>query len=384
MAEETPQDRVTAPAAEDVSAWVDEVVTALRERLTSEGSDPQPERPLLVGHSFLAVLIPYVSSLIIRAENAPPIERMTPYYRAFCQIGWDPRQLLPLWNNVAQALIDHSIATERTREIVPLLQRLLQDANAIHTLATCDAFATRVDAVPESKPASGLITALPSEQATPGPHRMDNEARVLSSAPWPPALYDEGQRLAAHLAAFLSQLTTHLEPPKQTVASADETVAALGRRIEHVLGQLLLRKTRVQLYETLVVGLTEVDATTYPLLSGIARLGPTSITQLAHEVGLDRSGASRYATRLEEVGLITRVNNPADARAVALALTPCGHAVVEELRKRLAEYLADHLLAWPPGEAAQFVEAFEHFVADLIRGPQGGGVADPEGIGESL
>src|SRR5438093_1162313 len=99
----------------------------------------------------------------------------------------------------------------------------------------------------------------------------------------------------------------------------------VGHEIADALGALLKRGTRAQLYERLTAGLGEaVDKTTYPVLSGLARTGPCSAADLAGEIGLDRSGVTRRATRLEEAGLLRREPDPDDRRATLLALTETG------------------------------------------------------------
>src|SRR5580698_9742148 len=98
-----------------------------------------------------------------------------------------------------------------------------------------------------------------------------------------------------------------------------------GAQIAEALGLLLRRATRTGLYRELTAGLGEaVDELTYPVLSGLARTGPRTAAALAQDVGLDRSGVSRYASRLEAAGLLRREPDPADGRAVLLTLTSLG------------------------------------------------------------
>jgi DNA-binding MarR family transcriptional regulator len=94
------------------------------------------------------------------------------------------------------------------------------------------------------------------------------------------------------------------------------------------LGRLLLRSTRQYLYQRLVDGVEGLDVTTYPVLSGLARLGPTTATHLASVIGVDRSATTRYASKLERAGLVYRQVDPNDARATQLALTPAGPTAV--------------------------------------------------------
>jgi DNA-binding MarR family transcriptional regulator len=139
----------------------------------------------------------------------------------------------------------------------------------------------------------------------------------------------------------------------------------IGAEIAEALGLLLRRGTRAGLYQKLTEGIGEgVDELTYPVLSGLARTGPCSAAALADDVGLDRSGVSRYATRLEAVGLICREPDPADGRAVLLVLTERGCATVEVLRARLAEHIVASLSGWPCDEVTAFARSLRKFVDD--------------------
>ncbi|MFI1913243.1 MarR family winged helix-turn-helix transcriptional regulator [Nocardia sp. NPDC020380] len=139
----------------------------------------------------------------------------------------------------------------------------------------------------------------------------------------------------------------------------------VGHDIADALGVLLRRTTRTQLYSALTEGLGEsVDELTYPILSALARIGPRSAADLAAEVGLDRSGVTRRATRLEEAGLIRRDPDPTDRRASLLVLTDEGNRTVAELRRRLAARITDSLDAWPAGEAAAFARSLQRFMAE--------------------
>jgi DNA-binding MarR family transcriptional regulator len=135
-----------------------------------------------------------------------------------------------------------------------------------------------------------------------------------------------------------------------------------GAEIAEALGLLLRRSTRSGLYRQLTEGVGEgVDELTYPVLSGLARTGPRSAAALAEDVGLDRSGVSRYATRLEAAGLVCREPDPADGRATLLVLTERGSAVVRVLRARLADAIAASLSGWPRGEVTAFAHSLRKF-----------------------
>jgi DNA-binding MarR family transcriptional regulator len=138
-----------------------------------------------------------------------------------------------------------------------------------------------------------------------------------------------------------------------------------GARVEAQLGRLLLRSTRSYLYDQLVTGVDGVDTTTYPVLSGLARIGPTTATELASTIGLDRTATTRYASRLQEAGLLQRVSDDQDRRATRLELTPAGHQAVASMRRRLTQLFDDMLSTWTHDEAEQFTTSLERFTTML-------------------
>ncbi|MGW7545082.1 MarR family winged helix-turn-helix transcriptional regulator [Streptomyces sp. NPDC054770] len=139
----------------------------------------------------------------------------------------------------------------------------------------------------------------------------------------------------------------------------------VGHEIADTLGLLLRRSTRAQLYRRLTEGIgASVDETTYPVLSGLARVGAVSAAELAAEIGLDRSGVTRRATRLKQAGLLRREPDPADGRATLLVLTPTGERALRATRERLAQRISDSLADWPDGEARAFARMLHRFTAE--------------------
>ncbi|HEV2124376.1 MAG TPA: GNAT family N-acetyltransferase, partial [Chloroflexota bacterium] len=63
----------------------------------------------------------------------------------------------------------------------------------------------------------------------------------------------------------------------------------------------------------------------------LVRLGPIGLNQLATELFVDKSTASRLVAALEEKGYISRAIDPDDRRAVLLEVTPAGR----DLQKRI-------------------------------------------------
>ena len=137
----------------------------------------------------------------------------------------------------------------------------------------------------------------------------------------------------------------------------------VGQAVAEALGRLLSRDVRMNLYQQLTENLGEaVDAVTYPVLSGLARTGPVSAAELAAQIGLDRSGVTRRATRLEEAGLLRREPHSEDGRVTLLVLTDAGDATVQRMRERLAAAIETSMQSWPDGEAEAFAVSLRRFV----------------------
>jgi DNA-binding MarR family transcriptional regulator len=139
--------------------------------------------------------------------------------------------------------------------------------------------------------------------------------------------------------------------------------ADIAQQLETVLNQLMLPGTRGRLCAPVIAAAPPgLDAQTWPVLHVLGRVGPCSAAHLADEIGIDRSGASRYADRLEESGLVQRTADPIDRRATLLSLTPEGRRVIDELNGVLADYLHEMLRDWPRGQAEALVDGLERLV----------------------
>ncbi|MGV9271666.1 MarR family winged helix-turn-helix transcriptional regulator [Kitasatospora sp. NPDC003701] len=145
----------------------------------------------------------------------------------------------------------------------------------------------------------------------------------------------------------------------------------VGHEIADALAAVLRRSARTHLYELLTSGLDDaLDAVTYPVLSALARTGPCSAAGLAEEIGLDRSGVTRRASRLEAAGLLRREPDPADRRATLLTLTEAGQRVIAATRERLAGHIEASLADWPDDEARAFARGFHRFVTEGFLRPE--------------
>ncbi len=144
--------------------------------------------------------------------------------------------------------------------------------------------------------------------------------------------------------------------------SADqETVAA----IEQGLAQLL-RGTLLRLHDRVTsdagVGL---ERASYWVLACLTDRGPLRLTELAQMMTLDPSTVSRQVRHLEGQGLVAREADPTDARAVQLALTPEGRALVGRVRGGRHRVMAQLLSRWPEDDRRELGRLLSRFADDL-------------------
>jgi DNA-binding MarR family transcriptional regulator len=116
-------------------------------------------------------------------------------------------------------------------------------------------------------------------------------------------------------------------------------------------------------------GLTHAQYSLLASLLGMQRSGlRPSQRQLADHTGLEPLYVSKLARTLEGAGLIERVPDPADTRAVQLSLTDHGREVTR-LAIAVVHQLLDQLLAPLGGLEGPRAEVFAHELAVLLGVP---------------
>jgi DNA-binding MarR family transcriptional regulator len=118
----------------------------------------------------------------------------------------------------------------------------------------------------------------------------------------------------------------------------------------------------------------DVDVTV-PQLRALAVLvsaGPQRIVDLAHELGVQPSTATRMCNRLVGRGLVSRGAHPADRRAAWVTLTPAGKDLVGQIMRHRQDEIARMV-------SVLHIEQPEAFAATLLRFVAAAGeVPDPE------
>jgi DNA-binding MarR family transcriptional regulator len=96
----------------------------------------------------------------------------------------------------------------------------------------------------------------------------------------------------------------------------------------------------------------DISVTQCYALEALLRRGPSGLKELAAELFLDKSTASRVVAALERKGYVSRSTHPGDGRAVVLEVTATGRRLYNRIRADLV------------AEARGLVEDFEPEVRD--------------------
>lgn len=104
-------------------------------------------------------------------------------------------------------------------------------------------------------------------------------------------------------------------------AGADVTIATIEDSVVTIVREATLSSVQERFVEQAGVAVERAD---YDVLRGVAEHGPVRVTDLARQLGVDPSTASRQVKTLERQGMLARDGDPRDGRVAHLALTPAG------------------------------------------------------------
>ncbi|MCJ7874413.1 MarR family transcriptional regulator [Phaeobacter sp. J2-8] len=82
----------------------------------------------------------------------------------------------------------------------------------------------------------------------------------------------------------------------------------------------------------------DISIAEWRVLVNVADRGAVSVRDIEREVHLEKSKASRAASKLEARGLVTKETNTDDRRLVVLMLTDAGRDLMIELKRIASEY----------------------------------------------
>ncbi|MGN6475036.1 MAG: MarR family winged helix-turn-helix transcriptional regulator [Mycobacteriales bacterium] len=150
-----------------------------------------------------------------------------------------------------------------------------------------------------------------------------------------------------------------MEVPLNTVNRDDLTDAVLG--LSRALVGIALRSVA-----------EESDDLTLPQFRALATLhdrGSLRVADLAAQLGVNSSTATRMAGRLRRKGLVTRAADPTDGRATRLEITSAGEAVVSAVTARRQAVISRIARRIPAEQRDAMIEAMRAFADAAGDGP---------------
>ncbi len=87
-----------------------------------------------------------------------------------------------------------------------------------------------------------------------------------------------------------------------------------------------------------------------------------TVNQIADELGIDQSGASRFVTQAVERGYLSKVASPSDARQRLLLVTPEGSRMLESAHRWQEAVFADLTSDWSPDDVRRFQDYLQRFL----------------------
>jgi DNA-binding MarR family transcriptional regulator len=103
-------------------------------------------------------------------------------------------------------------------------------------------------------------------------------------------------------------------------------------------------------------------------LAALDRLGPARVSQVADELQVDLSVASRQVAALHTAGYVKRVPDPKDGRSQKVQLTSAGRRALRKAQERSVEVLDRATRGWTDAEVDSLVSGLRRLRHDYLLG----------------
>jgi DNA-binding MarR family transcriptional regulator len=132
------------------------------------------------------------------------------------------------------------------------------------------------------------------------------------------------------------------------------------RRLEAEVGVLIRRIKRV-IGERAQGVHPDLQPASYLMLSWLADEGPVRASAMAEHFNIDKGAVSRQLTHLVDLGLITRVSDPDDGRAMLVAASDDAVRRLADVAAHRRKWLDERLGDWSAEELDGFVETLGRY-----------------------
>ncbi|MBF6618705.1 MAG: MarR family transcriptional regulator [Patulibacter sp.] len=115
-----------------------------------------------------------------------------------------------------------------------------------------------------------------------------------------------------------------------------------------------------------------------PALGAVRRIGPARVSDIACELQVDLSVASRQLQALETEGYVDRSPDPTDRRSSVVSLSAAGEEKLRGIHELVDAALDEALSDWRPEEIKALVDGLERLRSDLADPADPGSAAPKE------
>jgi DNA-binding MarR family transcriptional regulator len=102
-------------------------------------------------------------------------------------------------------------------------------------------------------------------------------------------------------------------------------------------------------------------------LAAVHRCAPARVKDLAEDLHVDLSVASRQVAALEAAGYVKREPDPDDRRSARVTTTPAGDAALQAAHERIVGVFAAALAGWSAEDAEHLTSALRRLRSDYER-----------------
>jgi DNA-binding MarR family transcriptional regulator len=112
--------------------------------------------------------------------------------------------------------------------------------------------------------------------------------------------------------------------------------------------------------------LAQLGGQGFRALAVVAVQGPQRVSEIAQQLGVDLSVASRQVAALDAEGYVKRGPDPEDRRAQRVELTPRGRRVLRSSHQRMVAAFAEVLAGWSAGDVAALTALLGRLREDFL------------------
>jgi DNA-binding MarR family transcriptional regulator len=130
--------------------------------------------------------------------------------------------------------------------------------------------------------------------------------------------------------------------------------------LEHEVGVMVRRIKRVIADRARAVH-PDLAPASYLMLTFVADNGPVRASEIVDQFAIDKGAISRHVAHLTELGLLERVSDPEDGRAMLVSASDEGRRRLADVARHRRKWLDERLGGWSEADLSGFVDALGRY-----------------------